>query len=72
VGQHLQDGGGWRIYEKRPFIWREHSNDFCEFDEPAEDGVDLVFADYQSLDEYCRKRFKKWDSRFKKLEKKEK
>lgn len=64
--QHLSPTGGCGIYEKRPMVCREYSNDYCEFDEPAETGFDLHFKDYESLDNYCRKRFKKWDKRFKK------
>jgi Fe-S-cluster containining protein len=64
--QHLADSGACGIYEKRPMICREYSNEYCEFDEPAETDFDLHFKDYESLDNYCRKRFKKWDKRFKK------
>ena len=64
--QHLQDNGGCGIYDKRPLICREHSNDYCEYDQPAEEGFDLFFPDYESFDNYCRKRFKKWDKRFEK------
>ena len=48
---------------------REHSNDYCEFDQPAEEGFELYFEDYRSLEKYCRKRFKSWGKRFKKFEK---
>jgi len=57
---HLLADGGCGIYEDRPAICRDHSNDFCEFDEPAEDGFELFFSDYESLLSYCKKRFKKW------------
>lgn len=63
---HLQPDGRCGIYEVRPFICREHENDYCEFDESAENGFDLYFPDYESLDQYCRTRFKKWDKRFEK------
>lgn len=59
--QHLQLDGGCGIYERRPTVCREHSNDYCEFDAPAEDGFDLYFADYDTLREYCISRFKNWD-----------
>ena len=65
--QHLQEDGGCGIYEKRPFICRDHTNDNCEFDAPAEESFDLFFDGYESLDNYCRKRFKNWDRRFDKL-----
>lgn len=58
---HLQIDGGCGIYDNRPTICRDHSNDYCEFDAPSEDGFDLYFPDYKSLREYCIKRFKKWD-----------
>ncbi|MCI0504956.1 MAG: YkgJ family cysteine cluster protein [Gammaproteobacteria bacterium] len=67
---HLQPDGGCGIYEKRPQICREHSNDCCEFDGPAEEDYKKYFDSYESLDKYCRKKFKKWDKRFKKREKK--
>ena len=57
---HLQPNGQCAIYEHRPQICRDHSNDYCEFDAPAEDGFDMYFTDYQSLLKYCKKRFKKW------------
>ena len=57
---HLLPGGRCGIYENRPEICREHDNDYCEFDAPAEDGFDLYFPDYASLLKYCKKRFKKW------------
>ncbi|MCG6868797.1 MAG: YkgJ family cysteine cluster protein [Gammaproteobacteria bacterium] len=60
---HLQPNGFCGIYEQRPTICREHSNDYCEFDAPAEDGFDFYFEDYESLLRYCRKRFKRWDKR---------
>ena len=60
----LQPDGRCGIYETRPKVCRDHSNDYCEFDAPAEDGFDLFFDDYESLLTYCRKRYKNWDSRF--------
>lgn len=64
--RHLHDDGRCGIYATRPQVCRDHSNDDCEFDGPAGHAdFDLYFPDYESLDNYCRKRFKKWDSRFK-------
>ena len=60
--QHLLGNGGCGIYLDRPTICRSHSNDYCEYDAPAEDGFDLWFPDYQSLLTYCKKRFKKWST----------
>lgn len=57
---HLQANGMCGIYDARPQICRDHSNDYCEFDGPAEDGFDLYFPDYPSLLKHCKKRFKKW------------
>jgi uncharacterized protein len=57
---HLLPDGGCGIYEVRPEICREHSNDYCEYDAPAEDGFDLYFPDYDTLLKYCKKRFKRW------------
>ncbi|MCP4471679.1 MAG: YkgJ family cysteine cluster protein [Gammaproteobacteria bacterium] len=58
--QHLLGDGLCNIYADRPSICRSHSNDYCEYDAPAEDGFDLYFPDYDSLLLYCRKRFKRW------------
>ncbi len=62
--QFLKPAGGCGIYETRPQICRDYSNDFCEYDEPAEIHFEFYFKTYQELDDYCRKRFKKWDLRF--------
>lgn len=64
--RHILPGGGCGIYESRPLICRGYDNDFCEYDMPAEEGFDLFFKDDGELDEYCRKRYKKWDNRFEK------
>lgn len=58
---HLLPDGCCGIYEIRPQVCRDHSNDYCEYDSPAEDGFDLWFPDHASLLAYCRKRFKTWD-----------
>ncbi|HKJ86903.1 MAG TPA: YkgJ family cysteine cluster protein [Gammaproteobacteria bacterium] len=57
---HLLADGRCGIYEERPQICRDYSNDYCEFDSPAEEGFELFFDGYQSLLTYCRKRFKRW------------
>lgn len=62
--QFLKADGGCGIYKTRPQICRDYSNDFCEYDEPAEIHFEFYFKTYQELDEYCRKRFKHWDQRF--------
>ncbi len=61
----LLPDGGCGIYHTRPQICRNHSNDYCEFDSPAEDGFKRFFPDHLALETYCRKRFKRWDKRFK-------
>lgn len=58
--QHLSPSGACNIYENRPQICRDYSNDWCEFDEPAEKNWQLHFRDYESMHRYCRKRFKTW------------
>ena len=58
--QHLQLNGDCGIYDSRPPICREHSNDYCEYDAPSEDGFDLYFQNYEDLLAYCKKRFKRW------------
>ncbi len=62
---HLQPDGRCGIYERRPKICREYENDYCEFDEPAEKNFELFFDGAEALDQYCRNRFKRWDTRFK-------
>jgi len=65
---HIQEDGRCGIYEKRPQVCRDHSNDDCEFNTPAgPDDFDLFFGGYEALDKYCRKRFKGWDKRFEKF-----
>lgn len=57
---HLGEKGMCMIYDRRPDVCREYSNDFCEYDAPAEEGFDLYFPDYDTLRKYCKKRFKRW------------
>ncbi len=65
---HLQADGSCGIYETRPQVCREHSNDDCEFDGPSGEGdFELFFRDYDALLAYCRKKFKNWDSRLRSL-----
>jgi len=58
--EHLDEYGGCGIYEHRLDICKEYSNDYCEYDSPAEEGFDLYFKNYDELLSYCQKRFKKW------------
>lgn len=69
---HLQEGGGCGIYDVRPDICRDHTNDGCEFDGPAEDDFELYFDTYEKLNVYCRKKFQNWDGRFEKWAQKNK
>ena len=62
--QFLLPQGACGIYETRPQICRDYSNDFCEYDEPAQKHFEFYFKTYQELDDYCRNRFKSWDKRF--------
>ena len=62
--RYLAADGRCGIYTKRPQLCRDYSNDFCEYDEPAEKHFKLLFQNYEELERYCRKRFKRWDSRF--------
>lgn len=57
---HLLDNGACGIYQYRPQICRDHDNDYCEFDEPAEKNFLLFFNGYDSLRAYCKKRFRRW------------
>ncbi len=57
---HLQTDGACGIYASRPPICRDYSNDFCEYDEPAERHFLRHFRDYAGLLDYCRERFKGW------------
>jgi uncharacterized protein len=59
---HLKAGGGCNIYESRPEVCRAYSNDYCEYDEPAEKNFTAYFPDYDSLLAFCKKRFKRWGS----------
>ena len=61
---HLGEGGVCNIYEQRPWVCRDYDNDFCEFDESIEEASEFFFSTFEQLNEYCRKRFKKWDKRF--------
>ena len=67
--KHLLEDGRCGIYEVRPHVCRKHSNDYCEFDAPSEEGFELYFENYEQLEKYCRKKFKNWEKRFKKFEK---
>jgi len=67
--EQLQDNGSCGIYQQRPDICHDYSNDYCEYDSSAEEGFELYFRNYDELLSYCRQRFKKWDKKLKKMEK---
>ncbi len=68
--RHIRKNGRCGIYDVRPQICREHSNEDCEFNTPSgDDDFDLFFPSYEALDKYCRKRFKTWDKRWAKFAK---
>jgi Fe-S-cluster containining protein len=58
--QHLLADGNCGIYETRPQVCRDYTNDWCELDESAEKGFKRFFNGYDALLEYCHQRFKKW------------
>lgn len=64
--QHLGDGGVCGIYETRPFVCRVYDNEHCELDTPIPEAAEMFFSNHDEFEKYCRKRFKKWDKRFKK------
>jgi Fe-S-cluster containining protein len=58
--EHIQDNGACGIYEDRPEICRDYSNDWCEYDESAVKGFEYYFRNYRELLTYCKKRYKNW------------
>jgi len=58
--EHLVENGACGIYEARPPICRDYTNDFCEHDEPAEQHFAVHFRNYEALLQYCQKRFRSW------------
>ena len=60
VCEHLHSDGGCGIYDQRPQICRDYDNDWCEYDQPAEEGFKLYFRTYDELLDYCKRRFKTW------------
>ena len=57
--QNLDAFGRCRIYEKRPDLCREHSEEDCEFSEPGEWG-ESIFRSLEELDDYLRDNYKWW------------
>lgn len=57
---HLELDGRCGIYEIRPDICKEYSNNYCEYDVPPEEAWDLHFTNHADLYAYVQKRFKKW------------
>ena len=69
---HLQPNGQCGIYDTRPQACRDYSNDHCEFDSPSVESSKHYYPDYDSLLAYCRKKFKNWDGKDAKKDKKKK
>jgi hypothetical protein len=59
--EHLQRDGRCGIYAQRPQVCRDYSNDWCEYDEPAERHFRQHFRRHAELLAYCRQRFRRWD-----------
>ena len=64
---HLEGNGNCSIYENRPIVCRYHSNNICEFDLSISESSTLFFDNYKSFDEFCRKRFKTWEKRYRNI-----
>ncbi|MDH5517086.1 MAG: YkgJ family cysteine cluster protein [Gammaproteobacteria bacterium] len=60
ICSHLELDGRCGIYDIRPQICREYTNDYCEYDSAPEDGWELHFKNHQDLYTYVTKRFKHW------------
>ena len=56
----LLPDGRCGIYDDRPLICRQYTNEYCEFDEDSSEGFELFFDSYDSLLSYVKKRFKTW------------
>lgn len=57
---HLQIDGRCGIYEIRPDICREYTNDYCEYDDPPENSWKLHFTCHEDLYKHVKKKFKHW------------
>ncbi|MHB1566094.1 MAG: YkgJ family cysteine cluster protein [Acidiferrobacter sp.] len=57
---HLAADGRCGIYARRPPICRDYSQEFCEYDEPAERHFKRHFRTYDALLQYCQQRFRHW------------
>lgn len=57
---HLELDGRCGIYEIRPDICKEYTNDYCEYDVAPEEAWKLHFQTHAELYEYVQKRFKNW------------
>jgi len=62
----LKGNGKCAIYENRPLTCRKHSIKKCEYENPILKTSFRYFNSFQSLQSYCKKKFKTWDDRFKK------
>ena len=46
---HLLPGGVCSIYETRPWVCRDYTNDYCEYDVRIRDGVELWISSHKQL-----------------------
>ena len=61
---HLKSNGKCSIYDNRPITCRKHSIKKCEYKNSISKTSIQYFGNYKSLDDYCKKKFKTWNSRF--------
>ena len=61
---YLKGNGECVIYESRPITCREHSIKKCEHDNPISKASLKFFDSFQNLNNFCKKKFKTWDSRY--------
>ena len=61
---HLNGNGECLIYENRPITCREHSIEKCEYESSIPKTSLIFFNDFISLNKFCKKKFKTWNSRF--------
>lgn len=60
--KHLKSDGRCGTYQTRPVTCRDYSVNNCEYGSTIEEIATLYFGTAESLEMYCRKRYKRWDS----------
>ncbi len=58
--EHLRDNGDCGIYVNRPKVCKNYKNSFCEFDYSGKDHYQQYFDNYQTLLDYCQRKFESW------------